>query len=57
MNNQILEIVEELYMTYGAREVQSGYPPQPSDVPHALWAFYQGLQIGLQIAVACLERS
>lgn len=53
MENQIPEIVEELYQTYGSKQVQLGYPPQPSDIPHALWAFYQGMLVGVKIRAAC----
>ena len=52
MKHQIPEIIEELYQTYGAQEVQLGYPPRPSDVPHGLWAFYQGFLLGVRLRAA-----
>lgn len=58
MGNDIPTIVEELYRHFVT-------PPNPDFWPnyfqsnpiqgHGLWAFYQGLQLGMQITGACLE--
>lgn len=57
MEHQIPEIVEELYLTYGAEEVQRGYPPRPAEIPHSLWAFYQGLLLGVRLRAVCEAES
>jgi len=56
---KIPNIVEELYQYFVT-------PPNPDFWPeylrkdpvkgHALWAFYQGLQLGVQLTDACLEK-
>lgn len=53
MESPIPLIVEELYNYFAAPEVQRGYPPNQPQTPHGLWAFYQGLCIGMQLTAAC----
>ena len=50
MEHQIPEIV-------GAEEVQRGYPPRPAEIPHSLWAFYQGLLLGVRLRAVCEAES
>ncbi len=59
MESQIPTIVEELYYTFVGEPKPFLCPERLRKEPllgHSMWAFYQGLQAGVQIAVACLER-
>lgn len=59
MENQIPIIVEELYHAIVGQPQPFLWPEDLRKVPiqgHGMWAFYRGLQIGVQIAAACLER-
>ena len=58
MKNQIPNIVETLYhylVTAPNPEFWPDYLRHDPVQGHSLWAFYQGLQVGLQLAGACLE--
>lgn len=60
MENQIPTIVEELYHAFVGEPKPFFWPEHLRKKPlwgHGMWAFYQGLQVGIQIAAACLERS
>lgn len=57
MENQIPTIVEELYHTFVGEPKPFLWSENLQEKPlwgHGLWAFYRGLQVGLQIAAACL---
>lgn len=59
MGNEIPLIVEELYLALVGEPKPFLWPERLRKKPlwgHGMWAFYQGLQIGVQIAAACLER-
>lgn len=59
MENQIPIIVEELYHAFVGPPKSFLWPEHLKDVPiqgHGMWAFYRGLQMGIQIAAACLEQ-
>ena len=52
-------IVEELYRYFVTEPNPSFWPECIRNDPvkgHGLWAFYQGLQLGMQMADACLEK-
>lgn len=58
MQNQIPTIVEQLYHYFVTAPNPEFWPEYVRDDPvkgHGLWAFYQGLQVGVQLANACLE--
>lgn len=55
MEPQIPLIVEELYAYFATETAYYGYPPREREVPHGLWAFYQGLRLGAQFDQACRE--
>lgn len=59
MEHQIPEIVEELYYTFVGEPKPFLWPERLQEKPvlgHGMWAFYRGLQVGFQIAAACLEK-
>ncbi len=59
MENQIPTIIEELYYTFVGEPKPFLWPERLRKKPllgHGVWAFYQGLRAGIQIAAACLER-
>lgn len=59
MNDQIPIIVEELYNAFVGEPKPIFWPEYLQKVPvrgHGLWPFYQGLQVGVQIAAACLDQ-
>lgn len=58
MENQIPMIVEQLYHCFVTNPNPDFWPEYLQNDPvkaHGLWAFYQGLQVGVQLANACLE--
>ena len=58
MNNSIPLIVEELYHYFVTTPNPEFWPEYIRHDPvkgHSLWAFYQGLQLGMQLSNACLE--
>lgn len=58
MDNQIPDIVEALYPYFVMSPDPARWPDYLQDDPikgHGLYAFYQGLRLGLQIAAAGLE--
>ena len=59
MEPNIPVIVEQLYGYFVAEPEPSFWPEYVRDDPikgHGLWAFYQGLQLGMQLTDACLEK-
>ncbi len=59
MENQIPEIVDMLYCYLVTEPNPKFWPDYIANDPvraHGLWSFYRGLQIGVQIAAACLEQ-
>lgn len=58
MDNQIPLIVDTLYRCFVTEPNPQFWPDYLKSEPimaHGLWAFYQGLRLGLQISGACLE--
>lgn len=58
MDNQIPLIVDTLYRYFVTEPNPQFWPDHLKSEPimaHGLWAFYQGLRLGLQISGACLE--
>lgn len=59
MDEQIPYIVEELYNHFVMSPDPRLWPDRLSDKPvlgHGLYAFYQGLRLGVQLTDACLEK-
>lgn len=59
MENQIPNIVENLYHYFVTEPNPKFWPDYISHDPvkaHGLWAFYQGLRLGVQLTDACLEK-
>lgn len=58
MEPPIPAIVEQLYRGFVSAPNPDSWPEYLRHDPiraHGLWAFYQGLRLGLQLAGACLE--
>lgn len=52
-------IVEELYCYFVTQPEPSFWPEHLKSDPvkgHGLWAFYQGLCLGMQLSAACLNQ-
>ena len=59
MGNDIPRIIEVLYPYFVTGPDPSFWPDYLKDDPmkgHGLWAFYQGLQLGVQLMDACLDK-
>lgn len=59
MNQNIPLIIEVLYRYFVTEPEPSFWPEHVRDDPvrgHGLWAFYQGLCLGIQLTNACLEK-
>lgn len=59
MENEFPIIIEELYNAFIGEPKPFLWPERLRDVPlrgHGMWAFYRGLQAGIQIAAASLDR-
>lgn len=59
MGNDIPTIVEELYRYFVSQPDPRFWPDYFKKEPvqgHGLWAFCQGLQLGMQLTAACLEK-
>lgn len=59
MDHEFPIIVEELYNAFVGEPQPFLWPERLRDEPirgHGMWAFYRGLQVGVQIAAACLDR-
>ena len=59
MESTIPAIVEELYRYFVTDPNPDFWPNYFRGDPvkgHGLWAFYQGLQLGMQLTDACLEK-
>lgn len=59
MEHEIPAIVEELYYYFVTEPTPGFWPERLKDDPvqgHGLWAFYQGLRLGVQLTDACLEK-
>lgn len=59
MEPRIPFIIEALYPYFVPEPLPKYWPDHLRDDPvraHGLWAFYQGLQLGFQLADACLEK-
>jgi len=58
MKEEIPMLVEDLYYHYSHELVPESWVGGLEDNPvqgHGLWSFYQGLKLGMQIAVSCLD--
>lgn len=58
MESEIPMVVEELYHYFVTRPDPRFWPDYVKHDPvqgHGLWAFYQGLRLGVQLAGATLE--
>ena len=58
MEPEIPVIVELLYRYFVTRPNPHFWPDYLKKEPvqgHGLWSFYQGIQLGLRLAVACLD--
>jgi len=58
MDHEFPIIIEELYNAFVGQPQPFLWPERLRDVPlrgHGMWAFYRGLQVGVQIAAACLD--
>jgi len=58
MNDPIPIVIEELYRGLVPGPNPTFWPEYLRESPvegHGLWSFYQGLQLGLRLAAACLE--
>ena len=57
MGNDITEIVDILYRGFVTGPDRSLWPSYIEDpvLGHGLWSFYQGLRLGMQLSLACLE--
>ena len=59
MQHEIPFIVQELYTNFVTLPNPDFWPDDMKGDPiqgHALWAFYQGLRLGIQLTDACLEK-
>lgn len=59
MNHDIPIIIENLYHYFVTEPNPEFWPERFHDDPitgHGLWSFYQGLQLGMQLTGACLEK-
>ena len=59
MNQDIPLIIEVLYRYFVTEPNPEFWPDYFRNDPvkgHSLWAFYQGLQLGMQLSAACLEQ-
>ncbi len=59
MVNSIPLVVEDLYRYFVPLPNPDFWPAYFQDDPvrgHGLWSFYQGLQLGIQLTDACLEK-
>ncbi|MCI8303068.1 MAG: hypothetical protein HFF52_00400 [Lawsonibacter sp.] len=59
MQNEIPFVVQNLYTDYVTEPNPQFWPEHLKHDPvqgHALWAFYQGLRLGVQLTDACLEK-
>lgn len=59
MEPQIPNIVENLYYYFVTEPNPEFWPDHLRHDPlkgHSLWAFYQGLRLGIQLTDACLEK-
>lgn len=59
METQIPKIVEELYLYFVTAPNPEFWPEYLRHDPvkgHGLWAFCQGLRLGVQLTDACLEK-
>lgn len=59
MEPEIPVVVEELYRYFVTRPNPDFWPDYFKKDPvqgHGLWAFYQGLCLGVQLTGACLEK-
>ena len=59
MEHDIPIIVQELYPYFVTEPNPQLWPDHLKKEPvkgHALWAFYQGLRLGVQLTDACLEK-
>ena len=59
MQNEIPFVVQDLYLNFVSQPNPDFWPDDMRDDPvrgHALWAFYQGLRLGVQLGDACLEK-
>lgn len=59
MESTIPAIVEQLYRYFVTEPDPCFWPDYLRDLPiqgHGLWSFYQGLQLGMQLTDACLEK-
>lgn len=59
MEQKIPTIIEDLYIALVGEPQPFLWPDYLRKSPirgHGLWSFYQGLQIGIQLAAACLGR-
>lgn len=59
MEPNIPVVVEQLYHYFVAEPEPSFWPEHVRGDPirgHGLWAFYQGLCLGIQLTDACLEK-
>ena len=59
MEQKIPIIIETLYRYLVVEQPPDCWPDYLRDDPvraHGLWAFYQGLRLGLQLSDACLEK-
>lgn len=60
MNNHIPLIVEQLYHYFAWEISPNLWPDHLRKDPihaHGLWAFYRGMQLGVQLADACLDKN
>ena len=58
MEDKIPLVIQELYPCYVTEPTPSFWPDHLKDNPvkgHSLWAFYQGLQLGFSLSLACRE--
>ena len=59
MQNEIPFVVQNLYTDHVTAPNPAFWPEHLRHDPvqgHALWAFYQGLRLGVQLSEACLEK-
>lgn len=59
MGNKIPMIVQSLYPYFVTEPNPEFWPDHLKKNPvqgHGLWAFYQGLRLGVQLTDACLEK-
>lgn len=56
MENEFPTVIEELYNAFVGEPKPFLWPERLRDVPlrgHGMWAFYRGIQVGMQITAAC----